>query len=135
MSKFFKHAGTVCLRRDASDEALAPIPAEATDVVVFDGEANADVIADYSRNHNAYRLTGGVLTKLGAPVPLVPDGPDKQARDGLKSAAQAINANKAFLAISFPTAQQAANQTKELTKQMNAVIRRLVLMVKETGRE
>jgi len=135
VSKFFKHAGTVCLRRDASDEALAPIPAEATDIVVFDGEANADVIADYSRNHNAYGLSAGVLMKLGAPVPLAPDGPDKQARDGLKAAAQAIDANKTFLAISFPTAQQAAAQTKELTKQMNAVIRRLALIIKELGKE
>jgi hypothetical protein len=76
-----------------------------------------------------------LLKKFGATVPLAPDGPNKQARDGLKVAAQAIDANKVFLAISFPTAQQSAAQTKELTKQMNAVLRRLLLILKELGKD
>ncbi len=89
MAKFFKHEGVVCLRRTAAEESRHPVPAGATDVIAFDEETNAAVIADFSAGCNPYTLAGGQLLKDGVQVAFAADGADKTTRDEIRAQAAA----------------------------------------------
>lgn len=136
MAKFFTHDGVVCLRKTAAEEAKHPIPVDATEVLVFDEESNAALIADFDAGCNPYTISGGQLRKNGVAVSFAADGNNKQARDGLRTqATQAVADNATYLAIGSPTNAQNLAQIRSLTQQNNRIIRRLVLLVNELGKE
>lgn len=125
MAKVFLHAGggVVGVRRTAAEEAFAPLPADSSQVVTFDEDANAAVLADLGRTTTPFTIVAGVLRKNGSPVAIQPDGD----RAALKSAAaSAVAANDTYLAIASPSNAQNAAQIRALTQQNNRLIKRLV---------
>lgn len=91
-----------------------------TQSIEVDAETNAGLLADFAQDPFAF-------TREQAAARVKPDGERKQSASELVTlAVSAVQGNRDYLAIT-PTAAQVAAQVKELTRQVNAILRRIVL--------
>lgn len=124
MAKVFTHAnGIVGWRKTAAEEAAAPLPADAANVVTFDEDTNAALVADLGLTTAPYSVAGGVLKKNGVAVSLTADG---DRRSLVTAAAAAVSANQTYLGIASPSTAQVAAQVRALTQQSTQLIKRLL---------
>jgi hypothetical protein len=69
---FLFPTGQIGLRKTAEEEAISPLPGDATDVVEFDEVANAQTIADFDSGYARFTFSGGVYRKDGAQITFLP---------------------------------------------------------------
>lgn len=120
MAKFYKHLNTIGLRITQAEERQFPVPAGATDVIVFDESTNQDVISAFNSDYNSHSLVGGVLSRNGTPVSFASDSPEKVDRDDFDTQLAAYyTAMQNYLAIAdSATNAQVRDQVKRLTQGM-----------------
>lgn len=125
MAKFFLHGGGICLRANDDEERRHPVPAGATDIVVFDEAKNDGVIAAFATDYNSFSLSGGVLRRNGTPVTFAADGEKRQDSSAFNAALSQYLADlNAYLSIAdSATNAQVRTQAKLLTQGMIRVVR------------
>lgn len=95
--------------------------------IAFDETTNPNLINTIGQDLVNYTVVGGVLQYKNAPVAIAADAPATTIRKSLlASASAAVAANNAFLALATPTQAQAVAQVQALTRQLSAVIQRLI---------
>ena len=108
-------------------ESLNSTAPVGTTTFQFDETTNPSLAATISADMANHTVVGGQLRRNGTVVVVAPDGPERSDRNGVSQAATAaLAANSAFIALASPSNAQVIAQAKELSRQNNALIRRMV---------
>lgn len=84
-------------RVSASHERDRPLPSSVTNLVRFDENTNATLLADLDRNYRAYTLVSGQLRKNNALVTINPPGQAYRDRQALPAILVKLRANDPLL--------------------------------------
>lgn len=123
MAKVFVNGAGVAIafRRDAAEETKDGAPSAT--FYEFDEDTNVALVNEIARDLTPFTVVAGVLRRNGSNVSPAADGD----RTGLRrAAAAAIQANADYLALASPTNAQTLAQVRELTRQNNRIIRRIL---------
>lgn len=113
MAKLYHRNGALeGWRRDASEEAMFPIPADAT-VIEFDAETNVALAAALDTDWNSLSVVNGAVQRDGQPVAVQSDGAVLAERKAVTNAVQSL---RDYRALASPSAAQTTAVVKLLCR-------------------
>jgi hypothetical protein len=126
MATFWKRAnGRVGFRR--RDVATEPVPADATEVLTFDEEANAALADAIEADTLAYSLSGGVLSRGGQAQTIAPE---TDARGFVSNLEAMIADLDAIIAgVDASSNAQLRDAVKRLARYQKRTMRRLARII------